>query len=127
MTRVIHFVYDKDLAEMEERIQTNVSEKYYISHLYQTCNYEIAQVFRKHFSLNNDFNVKFVTSLSTKSEKKNNLKNKSDDNDFISKQIKEWMLDKNYDFDNNEHRKLFLKNIFDKNKKIEMQTIKKEN
>merc|ERR1712228_235734 len=104
-----------------------------ISHLYQVCNYEIAQVFRQHFNLN----VKFVTSLSSKTKMAESVLSESvhsdkrkkqksilkkmatsnylkidsdvDGNDYICKQIEEWMLDRNYNFDNDEHRKLFLK------------------
>lgn len=77
MTHVIHFIYDKDLAEMEEELHLThkyeknvyVTPRFYVQQLYHACEKEITEVFRAHFDLNNDFSVKFVSSLSKKKNK----------------------------------------------------------
>ena len=76
MTHVVHFIYEKDLAEMEEELQAIspfnktifVTPRFYVSQLYQACDHEINQVFRAHFELDNDFTVKFTNSLSKKKD-----------------------------------------------------------
>ena len=76
MTHVVHFIYEKDLAEMEEGLkQLNpdkrsiyVTPRFYVQQLHQACDQEINQVFRAHFEVNNDFSVRFMSSLSKKKD-----------------------------------------------------------
>ena len=83
MTRVVHFIYDSDLAEMEEELllQQNEEEKnninnkiyvspiFYVEQLYLACKDEINQVFRQHFEINTDYETRYVKSLQSKKKK----------------------------------------------------------
>ena len=129
MTHVFHFLYERDLAEMEDELirqspdredSISVTPRFYLQQLYAVMEAEMNEVFRAHFSLNDHFSVKFVKSLSSKKKgmntKYSSVKDSGDDiadDADIAEHIEMWMKQRNLDYDDIADRQKFFDDLLD--------------
>eukprot|EP01083_Nonionella_stella_P288803 982725_1 len=77
VVHVVQFVYDSDLEMMQSEFDKNknrdnnhiITPQLFISQLYVSLNKEITTIFRAHFGLNDEFEVKYNDTLSIKKKK----------------------------------------------------------